>query len=81
MENKRTKKVLDDEMLDGVTGGNGGNDGFYRTEETNDEAQVNMIQSGFCPYYNQYPSEHSMLESDGSGYLCKRCGIRWVIIP
>ena len=81
MDNTRTKKALDDEMLDQVTGGNGGDNTSFRTKTVTELSQeAKMISLGVCPDYNESPSEHSKLEPDGCGnYICKRCGILWVI--
>jgi hypothetical protein len=81
MENKRTKKALDDEMLDGVTGGNGGDNTNFLTKTVTESSQeADLINKGVCPNYYESPSDHMMLEPDGCGnFLCKRCGILWNI--
>ena len=87
MENKRTKKALDDEMLDQVTGGvTGGAPSSYRTESVkNDETDPRykmIVQMLACPNMNDpLLPPHGKLECvrEGEMYCCHSCGITWVI--
>ena len=84
MENKRTKKVLDDEELDQVTGGTGGDIPYITTyvSEEKDSAKAKSILSGFCPYFGQSNvTEHGgpMEQVSDREYNCIYCGIKWIV--
>ena len=84
MEEKRTKKALDDEMLDQVTGGTN-NDIPYDTRYVSMEKEAtkaNTIKSGLCPYFGQAGVlEHGgpLEQMSDTEYNCKYCGIKWIL--
>ena len=87
MENKRTKKALDDETLGQVTGGtNGGDRASYQTKnvkkDENDPIYKMIVNMMTCPNMSDpLLPPHGKLDCvlEGEIYDCNICGIRWVI--
>jgi hypothetical protein len=84
MENKRTKKALDDEALDQVTGGTSGDIPYITTNvsKAKDKTKADMILGGYCPYFGQ-PNvmEHGgpLEQVSDTEYNCIYCGIKWIL--
>ena len=83
MDRKTAKPVLEDETLDRVVGGAGGNISYTIMElnekKEADRAKINYLMNGVCPNYSMLEHTRMLEKISDTEFNCDCCGYKWII--